>query len=239
MDGQWVPADYWLPGSRHHERVRKPCGGPVQSSPSGICRAGSWCCGKLFRVLQQWCERRGLDEAYSLLSLAVFTAGDARHPDPGAARSVASGADASGHGRRRSQPPRSGTCSRRGGRDASVCCIQAEHQADVLHGCAGGALAEVVEPGDEHRVVERRLAEHVSSSLSVPLSASARAAHLQASPTTRTRLRARVVRDERPLRDPRGRACRAGVEMQRDRNQHALPEIADARHEDRPPRQPA
>ena len=38
--------------------------------------------------------------------------------------------------------------------------LDAEHQADVLHGGARGALAEVVEPGDQHRCAVLLAAEH-------------------------------------------------------------------------------
>ena len=47
-----------------------------------------------------------------------------------------------------------------------------------------------------------------------------------------------VVLGQRRLQVARGRLAGQRVEMQRHAHQHALAEIADRRHEDRPPREP-
>ncbi len=53
--------------------------------------------------------------------------------------------------------------------------------------------------------------------------------------TTLTRAAAGVVRGERGLQVARLGLARQRVEMQRHAHQHALPEVADRGHEDRPP----
>src|SRR5436190_9051331 len=120
--------------------------------------------------------------------------------------------------------------------------FQAKHQPHVLHSRAGCALAEIIEPRDQQRLMVLVSAEHVEfehvglvQRFGLELSAPGRVVlerqdlHVGA---------ARVPLCECRMEIGCSRLSRKRVEMQRHRYQHALPIVAHGRHENRPAREP-
>jgi hypothetical protein len=116
-----------------------------------------------------------------------------------------------------------------------------QHQPHVLHRRARRALAEIVEPRDQHRLAvlvagEDVELEHVGlvERLRLELAALGRRVLER---HHRDVFAAGVALRQRGVQVGAARLARQRVEMQRHRHQHALPVVADRRHEDRPPRQ--